>query len=90
MACGDVALEGFVDKSRQPAEPPIPRPHEGPIPGGYESDTAAHREPGAMGGRFNGEDGVSGDADDLSDESVRREWRRIGGGDGSRRQKAED
>jgi hypothetical protein len=51
-----------------------------PIPGAYERDTAMPRQPGAIGGRFNGEDTPSTDESAMMDESVRDEHRREGGG----------
>ena len=50
------------------------------IPGAYEPDTVTTRDPGAIGGRFNGADQQSAPAETLADERVRDEWRRIGGG----------
>ena len=51
-----------------------------PIPGAYERNTATHREPGAIGGRFNGADARPENADGLMDPAVIEERRREGGG----------
>jgi hypothetical protein len=50
------------------------------IPGAYEPDTATHREPGAIGGRFNGADAPASNEHDLMDDNTLREIRRDGGG----------
>lgn len=54
------------------------RPHE-PIPGERDETTLTHREVGAIGSAFNGEDNVTSDNDTLDDQ-VRRELVREGGG----------
>jgi hypothetical protein len=54
--------------------------HPEPIPGAYEKDTAMWREPGSIGGLFNGDDALSRDPRDLMDERTLRERRREGGG----------
>ncbi|MGE0444060.1 MAG: hypothetical protein AB7P99_02430 [Vicinamibacterales bacterium] len=59
------------------AEPPLGTPS---IPGAYEPDTATHREPGAIGGRFNGADARPENAEGLMDDAVLEERRREGGG----------
>jgi hypothetical protein len=41
-----------------PSKPAHPPTHE-PIPGEYDGTTLTHREPGAIGGSFNGDDLVS-------------------------------
>jgi hypothetical protein len=51
-----------------------------PIPGAYESDTATHRQPGGMGGAFNGADTPAADPASVMDEHLRKEYRRDGGG----------
>ena len=51
-----------------------------PIPGAYERDTAAQREPGAIGGRFNGADNTRVDPHRMLDERTAEEHRREGGG----------
>jgi hypothetical protein len=53
--------------------------HE-PIPGEHDGTTLTHREPGAMGGAFNGADNVLSDPDAVSDDQTVREWIREGGG----------
>lgn len=59
-------------------------PHE-PIPGEYDATTLTHREPGSMGGAFNGADNRPSDPDTLSDDQTHREWILEGGGrDGER------
>jgi len=59
-------------------------PHE-PIPGERDGSTLTHRQPGAIGGAFNGEDNVTADVDTRVDDHVRRESMREGGGaDGDR------
>jgi hypothetical protein len=61
-----------------------PGPHE-PIPGEYDATTLTLREPGSMGGAFNGADNQSSDPDTLSDDQTQREWILEGGGrDGER------
>jgi hypothetical protein len=62
------------------ADLPILASQPEPIPGAYETDTAMHRQPGAIGGCFNGADTPSVDASVLMDEDVREEHRREGGG----------
>ena len=54
-------------------------PHE-PIPGERDGTTLTHREVGAIGGAFNGEDNVTSNVDTLLDDRVRREVVREGGG----------
>lgn len=54
-------------------------PHE-PIPGEYDATTLTHREPGAMGGAFNGADTVSNGVDATLSDEDRRELIREGGG----------
>jgi hypothetical protein len=51
-----------------------------PIPGAYEPDTATHRQPGAIGGQFNGADTPPADPESVMNEAVRNEYRRDGGG----------
>jgi hypothetical protein len=51
-----------------------------PIPGAYERDTLTYREPGAIGGRFNGADAPPDNPDSIMDDSVREEHRLEGGG----------
>ena len=59
--------------------------HE-PIPGERDSSTLTHRQAGAMGGAFNGQDNVASNVDTLLDDRVRRELVRDGGGaEGERR-----
>lgn len=50
------------------------------ITGAYEPDTATHRQPGAIGGRFNGEDSAGLDSYQELDERTAEERRREGGG----------
>jgi hypothetical protein len=60
------------------------REHE-PIPGEYDATTLTHREPGAMGGAFNGADNVSQDIDATLSTADRDELLLEGGGrDGER------
>ena len=54
-------------------------PHE-PIPGERDETTLTHREVGAIGGAFNGEDNVTSNVDSLMDDRVRQEVVREGGG----------
>ena len=62
-------------------------PHE-PIPGEHDNSTLTHREPGAIGGAFNGADNVP-DEGGSSDAAAMRESNRVGGGgDGERRFRA--
>jgi hypothetical protein len=56
-----------------------------PIPGAYERDTAAPREPGGIGGRFNGADNTRVDPHRMLDERTAEEHRKEGGGDESRK-----
>ena len=56
--------------------------HE-PIPGEHDATTLTHREPGAIGGAFNGADNVSGDTA-TAPETVRERIREGGGRDGER------
>jgi hypothetical protein len=56
-------------------------PEPEPIPGAYEANTAMKRQPGAIGGAFNGSDTPSPDPATVMDETVRRELRRDGGMD---------
>jgi hypothetical protein len=51
------------------------------IPGAYERDTAAPREPGAIGGRFNGADNTHVDPLRMLDERTADEHRKEGGGE---------
>jgi hypothetical protein len=51
------------------------------IPGAYERNTAAPRQPGAIGGRFNGADNTGVDLADTMDARTAEEHRREGGGD---------
>ena len=61
------------------------------IPGAYERDTATRRQPGAIGGQFNGADNVGVDSSDTMDERTADEHRREGGGnDHVRTTKADD
>jgi hypothetical protein len=54
--------------------------HQGPIPGGRESDTLTHSEPGSMGGGVAGERLPAG-GDRLSmDEETLKEMKKDGGG----------
>ena len=62
-----------------------PHPHE-PIPGERDETTLTHREVGAIGGAFNGEDNVTSNVDTLLDDQVRRELVREGGGADAERQ----
>jgi len=56
-----------------------------PIPGERDESTLTRRQPGAIGGAFNGEDNVTTDGDARVDDQVRRELTREGGGaDGER------
>ncbi len=74
------------DAMRATAERRIagPGPHE-PIPGEYDATTLTHREPGSMGGAFNGADNARTNLDAMSDNETLREWIREGGGrDGER------
>jgi hypothetical protein len=74
------------DTMRATAEGRItgPGPHE-PIPGEYDATTLTHREPGAMGGAFNGADNQPGVSGTVSDDQTQREWILEGGGrDGER------
>ena len=66
--------------ARRAAELQKTAPHPEPIPGAYEKDTAMSREPGSIGGHFNGEDASSADPHDLMDDRTIRERRREGGG----------
>ena len=68
------------ESARRAAELPKTAPHPEPIPGAYEKDTATSREPGSIGGHFNGEDASLRDPHDLMDEQTIREHRREGGG----------
>jgi hypothetical protein len=59
--------------------------HE-PIPGERDEQTLTHREPGGMGGAFNGQDNMPTPADGLMDESTLRDRMLEGGGaDAARR-----
>ena len=59
--------------------------HE-PIPGERDEQTLTHREPGGMGGAFNGQDNLPAPADGLMDESTLRDRMLEGGGaDAARR-----
>ena len=74
------------DTMRATAEGRItgPGPHE-PIPGEYDATTLTHREPGSMGGVFNGADNRSSDSGTVADDQTQREWILEGGGrDGQR------
>jgi hypothetical protein len=53
--------------------------HE-PIPGEHDASTLTHRQPGAMGGAFNGADNGSGNVDVALTDAERREFIREGGG----------
>lgn len=66
--------------SRRAAELDQRAPAPEPIPGAYESNTATHREPGAIGGRFNGADARPQNTERLMDDAVIEERRREGGG----------
>ena len=59
--------------------------HE-PIPGEHDGTTLTHREPGAMGGAFNGTDNLPSDPVTVSDDQTVREWIREGGGRVAERQ----
>ena len=50
------------------------------IPGERDATTLTHREPGAVGGQFNGADVPSPDAKAWLDERTAREHAREGGG----------
>lgn len=52
--------------------------HE-PIPGEHDASTAVPRQPGAVGGRFNGADLPSNDGDPSLDDRVARERGKEGG-----------
>jgi hypothetical protein len=54
--------------------------HE-PIPGEYDRGTLTHRETGAIGGRFNGEDTRAGHLEESMDEQTRHDRLLEGGGD---------
>ena len=57
------------------------RTHPDPmIPGERDATTLTHREPGAVGGRFNGADVPPPDAKAWLDEPTAREHAREGGG----------
>ena len=74
------------DTMRATAEGRIsgPGPHE-PIPGEHDATTLTHREPGSMGGAFNGADNRSSDPETVADDQTQREWTLEGGGrDGQR------
>jgi len=60
-------------------------PHE-PIPGERDTTTLTHREVGAIGGAFNGEDNVTSNLDTLLDDEARLELVREGGGADAERQ----
>ena len=60
--------------------------HHEPIPGERDETTLTHREVGAIGGAFNGEDNVTSNVDTLLDDQVRRELVREGGGADAERQ----
>jgi hypothetical protein len=68
----DASTAPFVGLDRHEA-------HE-PIPGEYDATTLTHREPGAMGGSFNGADNVSGSSATTAAERTLRERIREGGG----------
>ena len=58
--------------------------HE-PIPGEHDATTLTHRQPGEVGGAFNGADNVLNDLNAAADDQSVREWSREGGGrDGER------
>jgi hypothetical protein len=60
-------------------------PHE-PIPGERDGDTLTHREPGAIGGAFNGQDNLPAPVDGLMDQQTVRDRVLEGGGaDAARR-----
>jgi hypothetical protein len=59
--------------------------HE-PIPGEHDGTTLTHREPGAMGGAFNGADNVTSVPASVADDQTLREWIREGGGRVAERQ----
>ena len=85
-----VAAGGGLDvPGAEPGAPAVPivgidraDAHE-PIPGERDGTTLTHREPGAMGGAFNGADNVSGDAG-LTDDDRAELFREGGGRDGER------
>jgi len=54
-------------------------PHE-PIPGERDEQTLTHREPGAIGGAFNGQDNMSTSVGGLMDEQTLRDRLLEGGG----------
>ena len=68
------------ETARRAAELPKTASIPEPIPGAYEKDTAMHREPGTIGGRFNGADASSAESNQLMDDRTIREHRREGGG----------
>lgn len=64
------------DRSRA-ITPPLTHQPDEPIPGEYDATTATHREPGAIGGRFSGDDLVS--SPDWIDAQTAREEAHGGG-----------
>lgn len=79
------ASGGLEVPGREPARsarqvpPSLPARVE-PIPGERDPTTLTHREPGAMGGRFSGDDTPPPDRRTWLDEETAREHRREGGG----------
>ena len=65
----EVPIVGIDDSSR----------HE-PIPGERDEETLTHREPGAIGGAFNGQDNIPAPADGSMDEHTLRDRILEGGG----------
>lgn len=59
--------------------------HE-PIPGERDATTLTHRQPGAMGGHFNGEDAAAQDVESTMERrTVTEHWLEGGGADGAHR-----
>lgn len=79
-ASGGLEVPGRApDRAARHAPPPRSSRAE-PIPGERDPSTLTHREPGAMGGRFSGDDTPPPDPRAWLDEETAREHRREGGG----------
>lgn len=63
-----------MDQNHDPETPPQP------IPGEHDVSTLTHRQPGAMGGQFNGADALPVPDEVEADAATREEWARDGGG----------
>jgi hypothetical protein len=83
-ATDDLAAGGGLEiPGREPHVPAegVPHPqYPEPIPGAREADTLTHREPGAIGGRFTGEDTPPPQRTDWLDERTAAEHAWEGGG----------